>query len=221
MASTRRRRHASVRSAQASPESAIGLSYAEKVRALLRESLLDAAAQALTARSWTAVRMADIAAAVGVSKQTVYNEFGSKDDLARSLLLREASRFLAQVEAALDEHRDDPIAGLTAALEVFLATARTEPLLRAVLGGGGPEHEDLSPLLTGQGLAVLPFITERLTERFVTGWPAADPELVRGYTDVAIRLAISHVVLPAAGPAPTAAGITAVLAPYVRQLTGA
>jgi AcrR family transcriptional regulator len=218
MDSTRRRRHASSRSTPAVPESTLGLSYAEKVRALLHESLLDATAQALTARSWTAVRMADIAAAVGVSRQTVYNEFGSKDELARSLLLREASRFLAQVEATLDEHRDDPIAGLRAALEVFLATARTEPLVQAILGGGGAEHEDLGPLLTGQRLAVLPFITERLTERFVAGWPGADPEQVRGYTDVAVRLAISHVVLPATDPATTAARLTEVLAPYVRRL---
>lgn len=220
MNATRRRRRTSSRSTPETPESNPRLSYAEKVRILLRESLLDAAADALTERSWTAVRMADIAAAVGVSRQTVYNEFGSKDDLARALLLREAGRFLAQVEAALDDYPRDPVGGLTAAIEVFLRTATDEPLLQAILGGGGPQHEDLSPLLTSQGVAVLPFITERLTEHFLSHWPAADPAQVDAYTDAAVRLAISHVVLPTAEPPVSAALIARVLTPYLRQLTG-
>ncbi|MFD7099843.1 TetR family transcriptional regulator, partial [Streptomyces xanthophaeus] len=38
-----------------------------------RESLLEAAAAALTARPWPAVRMVEVAAAAGVSRQTLYN----------------------------------------------------------------------------------------------------------------------------------------------------
>ncbi|MGI8665894.1 MAG: TetR family transcriptional regulator [Jatrophihabitans sp.] len=220
MSATRRRRRTSTISTPPAEPSTGRLSYAEKVRLLLRESLLDAAADALTESSWTAVRMADIATAVGVSRQTVYNEFGSKDELARALLLREAGRFLAQVEAALDAYPEDPVGGLAAAVEVFLQTAATEPLLQAILGGGGPEHQDLSPLLTSQGMAVLPFITERLTERFLSSWPAAEPAQVSSYAEVAVRLAISHVVLPSAEPAVSAGQIAVVLAPYLRQLTG-
>src|SRR5690606_13349312 len=54
-----------------------------------RESLLDAAYAALARRPWSAVRMVDVAAAAGVSRQTLYNEFGSKDGLARALVRRE------------------------------------------------------------------------------------------------------------------------------------
>lgn len=46
-----------------------------------RESLLDAAYTALARRSWSTVRMVDVAAAAGVSRQTLYNEFGSKEGL--------------------------------------------------------------------------------------------------------------------------------------------
>lgn len=219
MSATRRRRRTSTKSTSEPVESTARLSYAEKVRILLRESLLDAAAEALTERSWSAVRMADIAAAVGVSRQTVYNEFGSKDELARALLLREAARFLGQVEAALADHPGDPVGGLNAAVEVFLRTAADEPLLHAILGGGGPQHEDLSPLLTSQGVAVLPFITGRLTEHFLTGWPDADPAQVANYAESAVRLAISHVVLPTAEPRVSAAQVSRVLAPYLLQLT--
>ncbi|MEH6379323.1 helix-turn-helix domain-containing protein, partial [Streptomyces sp. KLMMK] len=66
-----------------------------------RELLLDAAFAALRTRPWNGVRMVDVAAAAGVSRQTLYNEFGSKDGLARALVRREAETFLAGVERAL------------------------------------------------------------------------------------------------------------------------
>ena len=186
---------------------------------MLRDSLIDAAAEALTRNSWAATRMADIAAAVGVSRQTVYNEFGTKDELGRALLLRESSRFLGEVEAAQDDHPGDPVGGLAAALEVFLRRTQQEPLLRAIIGGADAEHPDLGPILTGQGGAVLPFITDRLTERFASDWPGADHAGVRRYADAVVRLAISHVVFPVAEPAETAVEIARVLAPYLAQLT--
>ncbi|MEU5423760.1 TetR family transcriptional regulator, partial [Streptomyces sp. NPDC020667] len=66
-----------------------------------RELLLDAAYAALDRRPWSGVRMVDVAAAAGVSRQTLYNEFGSKAGLARALVRREADALLAGVERAL------------------------------------------------------------------------------------------------------------------------
>ncbi|MGW4277962.1 TetR/AcrR family transcriptional regulator, partial [Streptomyces seoulensis] len=57
-----------------------------------RESLLDAAYVALARLPWPAVRMVDVAAAAGVSRQTLYNEFGGKDGLARALVSRTGLR---------------------------------------------------------------------------------------------------------------------------------
>ncbi len=224
MSRTPRRR---ARSTDATPEGPqpgaqeqpLKLTYAEKVRALLRESLMDAAAEALARNSWAATRMADIAAAVGVSRQTVYNEFGNKDDLGRALLLRESGIFLAEVEAALDEHGKDPVGGLRAALEVFLRRTQEDPLLRAIIGGGDPEHSDLGPLLTGQGAAVLPFITERLATRFLRDWPKLERDQVEAYASCVVRLAISHVVFPVAEPDATAEQVSSIFAPYLTQLT--
>jgi len=202
-------------------ESSIRLSYAEKVRELLRESLLDAAGEALARDSWTATRMADLAATVGVSRQTVYNEFGSKDELGRALLLRESIRFLNEVETALDEHPGDAVAGLTAALEVFLRLTAEQPLLRAIIVSGGDDsrHSSLGALLTGQGATVLPFVTDRLTSHFLTEWPEADRDQVLSYADAVVRLAISHVILPAARPGATATELGRVFAPYLSQIT--
>ncbi|MFI2778614.1 TetR/AcrR family transcriptional regulator [Streptomyces sp. ALB3] len=67
-----------------------------------REALLDSARSALP---WAAVRRADVAAGAGVSRQTLYNQFGGKDGLGRALVRRAADDCLAGVAQALDTHR--------------------------------------------------------------------------------------------------------------------
>ncbi|MDQ0599052.1 AcrR family transcriptional regulator [Streptomyces canus] len=99
-----------------------------------RESLLDAAYTALARRPWSTVRMVDVAAAAGVSRQTLYNEFGSKEGLARALVRREADSYLAGVERALATH-SDARDRLTATAEWTAATAKDNALVRALLTG--------------------------------------------------------------------------------------
>ena len=99
-----------------------------------RESLLNAAHTAIGRRPWSAVRMVDVAAAAGVSRQTLYNEFGSKEGLARALVRREADAYLAGVERALVS-RAEPRERLAAAAEWTVSAARGNALVRAMLTG--------------------------------------------------------------------------------------
>ncbi len=99
-----------------------------------RESLLDAAYTALARRPWSAVRMVDVAAVAGVSRQTLYNEFGSKEGLARALVRREADAYLAGVDRALATHTDAR-ERLAAAAEWTASAARDNALVRAMLTG--------------------------------------------------------------------------------------
>ncbi|AWK11315.1 TetR family transcriptional regulator [Streptomyces spongiicola] len=99
-----------------------------------REALLNAAHTALADRPWPAVRMIDVASAAGVSRQTLYNEFGGKDGLARALVRREADAYLSGAERVLAE----PAAAgeqLVRLAEWTVAEARSRPLLRALLTG--------------------------------------------------------------------------------------
>ncbi|MXM68410.1 TetR family transcriptional regulator [Streptomyces sp. HUCO-GS316] len=99
-----------------------------------RETLLDAAFAALARRPWSAVRMVDVAAAAGVSRQTLYNEFGSKEGLARALVRREADGYLAGVDRALAQ----PLDGrdrLAAVAEWTVSLSRENALVRAMLTG--------------------------------------------------------------------------------------
>ncbi|MEU9334273.1 TetR/AcrR family transcriptional regulator [Streptomyces sp. NPDC048290] len=99
-----------------------------------RESLLDAAYTALARRPWSAVRMVDVAAAAGVSRQTLYNEFGGKDGLARALVRREADGYLAGVERALSS-AVDARERLTATAEWITLAARQNALVGAMVTG--------------------------------------------------------------------------------------
>ncbi|HZU48205.1 MAG TPA: helix-turn-helix domain-containing protein, partial [Mycobacterium sp.] len=66
--------------------------YAEASRALLRDSVLDAMRELLLTRDWSAITLADVARAAGISRQTIYNEFGSRQGLAQGYALRLADR---------------------------------------------------------------------------------------------------------------------------------
>ena len=108
-----------------------------------------AAAIELTARAgWTAVTMARLADAVGVSRQTVYNEIGSKPALAEAMVLDELGRFLAVVEAAFDPHPDDLAAAIHDAALGVLELAQDNTLLHAIVSATHGAGTDLLPLLT-------------------------------------------------------------------------
>src|SRR6202790_4560183 len=77
------------------------ISYAEASRVLLRESVLDAMRDLLLTRDWSAITLADVAKAAGISRQTIYNEFGSRQGLAQGYAMRLADRLVDQIEGAI------------------------------------------------------------------------------------------------------------------------
>jgi AcrR family transcriptional regulator len=189
--------------------------YAVAARELLRDTLLDAALAELAQRPWAEVTMARIATGAGVSRQTLYNEFGSRDEFAQALILREAERFSDAVEQVLNAHRDDPQKALGAAAELFLTAAQRNALVRAVASGGADE---MLALVTTQGRPVVEFASERLSDAIYERWPQAGRPACELLAENLVRLAISHVALPSGTPEETADAITALLGPYVERV---
>jgi AcrR family transcriptional regulator len=194
-------------------------SYRGAVRRLLRDRLLDAGREQLSDRTWAQVTMAEIAAAAGVSRQTLYNEFGSRDEFAQALVIREGSRFLDGVEEAIGRHADDAPAALTAALEQFLTSAERDPFVRLLLGDDGTGG--MLPLVTTQSRPVLEWATSRLVDAIGNHWPGVAARDLEGLADMLVRLAISHVAAPRDSPARTAASITRLLAPSIERMLSA
>jgi AcrR family transcriptional regulator len=185
--------------------------YAVAARDLLRDTLFDAARDELASRSWNEVTMAGIAAAGGVSRQTLYKEFGSRDAFARALVLREAGRFVQAVEGALDAHLDDPRAALTAAFELFLTVAAEDPLIRAAVAGA----DEMLPLVTTQGQPLVQRSAERLHAAIATRWPQVAARDVALLAECLVRLAISYATLPGGSAGVTASSIAELLGPYI------
>lgn len=186
-----------------------------------REALLDAARAALATRPWPAVRMVDVAAAAGVSRQTLHNEFGGKDGLARALVSRAADTYLAGVERALRTAggTGDKLAA-TAAWTV--RATRKDDLLRGLLTGcwgdrlPGPPHQPHQPhpLRPPGALALAPArrradagpptpaeLLDLIRDRVVAalddgGRPPRDAAALVATCELVLRLALSYALVP-------------------------
>lgn len=190
--------------------------YPVAARELLRNTLLDAAREELRARRWSEITMADIALTAGVSRQTLYNEFGTRDEFAQVLVMREASRFLDAVEQAVTANLDDPAAALAAAFDVFLTAAAENPIVRTIVDGEGAEQ--LLALFTTQGKPLVESASERLGGVLLASWPLVDARDVEVLSECLVRLAISYAALPKGPASMTAASVATLLGPYVEGL---
>jgi AcrR family transcriptional regulator len=170
-------------------------SFKHQVRSLLRDRLLDAAEAEVERCGWRDTRMIDIARAVGVSRQTVYNEFGTKQGLLEELVLRLTEHYLRDVAEQLEAH-DTFTDAVAAAVEYSLNRAADEPLLKALLTIESGAADALLPLMMTPTGPVLETISEMLGLYFQTRWPDLDEEEVAVTVDAAARLLVTHIVAP-------------------------
>jgi len=192
--------------------------YPQAAKALLRETLFGAARDELQHRAWSEITMSDIAGAAGVSRQTLYKEFGSRDEFGQAFVIHEGERFLDGVEAAVLEHRDDPRAAVGAALQTFLRTAGEDPLVRILLSDDGTGG--MLPFVTTQGMPVVQWATARLTATIEEGWPQAPDADVKLLAESLVRLAISYITAPSGPPEKTAVQAGDLLGPFIDRALG-
>lgn len=185
-------------------------------RAITREALLDAAYDAVVSGEWPTARMLDVAAQAGVSRQTLYNEFGSKDALAEALAMREASRFIEGTQRFLDEsHPDRPVDAVASATAWTLREAADNPLLKATLtdDAGG-----LLPFITTRAEPLLVAARASIEQYMQAHWPALPDEDVALAADSVVRLTFSYLLLPSDSPDASADAVGARVAHVVERL---
>ena len=181
-----------------------------------REALLDAAAAAVVSGDWARTRMLDVALAAGVSRQTLYNEFGSKDALAEALAMREAQRYIDGTQRLLDEsHPERPFDAIAAATAWTLREASDNPLLKATLtdDAGG-----LLPFLTTRAEPLLTAARASLADYITKTWPDLPTDDVLLAAETVTRLTVSYLVLPSDAAEASAEAIAARLAHLVERL---
>jgi AcrR family transcriptional regulator len=192
--------------------------YPQAARELLRETLFGAAREELERRAWSEITMSDIAAAAGVSRQTLYKEFGNRNEFGLAFVIHEGEHFLDDVEAAVRQHLDDPRAAVGAALELFLRTAGEDPLIRILLSDDGTGG--MLPFVTTQGTPVVEWATARLGAVIEEGWPQAPKPDVALLSEALVRLAISYITNPSESPETTAASVADLLGPFIDRALG-
>jgi AcrR family transcriptional regulator len=192
--------------------------YQEAARELLRQTVFDAARDQLSEHPWSEITMADIASGAGVSRQTLYNEFGNRNEFGFAFVIHEAERFMDDVEKAVLEHVDEPRAAVLAALEHFLSAAGDDPLIRILLSDDGTGG--MLPFVTTQGLPVVQWATTRLTAVIEEGWPEAPEGKVGTLAESLVRLAISYVTTPGESAEATAEAVADLLGPFIDQALG-
>ncbi|MEU3608440.1 TetR family transcriptional regulator [Streptomyces sp. NPDC035033] len=172
--------------------------FRETVRTLLRERLLDAAFARVAQHGFGRLRMAHLAGDVGVSRQTLYSEFPSKEAVGEALFRRELERCLVGVQQGLDAHPGDLRAAVEAAVLFTLTLAGRNPLIRAMLTSTG--EDGLLPHLTTRSAAAFDLATTAVGTYAAENWPSVDPVARDLAVDAAVRLTASHVVQATASP---------------------
>jgi len=169
-----------------------------------RQRILDAAVELVAESGWSAITMAGLAERAGVSRQTVYNEIGTKQALADAVVLDELGRFLAVVERGFDRHPRDLRAALRAAVEGVLARAGDSALLRAIITATSGGDTELLPPLTTRASSLIDAAASVVGARIAAYDVAADARTRATVVDMLVRTVLSHVMQPSGSPRSTA-----------------
>ena len=169
---------------------------------VLRERLLDAAAELICAEGWDALTMTRVASRVGVSRQAAYKQIASKSALGEAVVTRATEQVLAGVIDRLRAHGADPVAGITAAAGYVLHAAASDPLVKALLTDGRSGAAGLLPLVATRPEPVLAraiaVVSAEAQDRY--GALPLDRATIGRLSEIIVRLTLSHLVTPT-GPA--------------------
>lgn len=173
----------------------------------MRRRLLDTALRLTAEHGWPAVTMGRLASESRVSRQTVYNEIGTRPALAEAMVLDELARFLGAVERAFDDHPDDLVEGLRTAVRDVLAMAQGNTLLQTVASATHGAETELLPLLTTHAGPLLDVAKQVVMSHVVDRDTGLDEQRLATIVDVIVRYVLSHVMQDPLDPDATADGL--------------
>jgi AcrR family transcriptional regulator len=189
--------------------------YAEASRVLLRDSVLDAMRDLLLARDWSAITLSDVARAAGISRQTIYNEFGSRQGLAQGYALRLADRLVDAVHAAIDANVGNIHEALLQGFRSFFADSAADPLVISLLTGVA--KPDLLQIITTDSGPIITRASARLTVALTQSWVATSDEDAGVLARAIVRLALSYVSMPPEANHDVAADLARLMTPFAER----
>ena len=189
--------------------------YAEASRVLLRDSILDGMRELLLQRDWSAITLSDVAKAAGISRQTIYNEFGSRQGLAQGYALRLADRLVDAVDQAITHNVGDVYGAFLEAFRMFFIQSAADPLVISLLTGG--TKPDLLQIITTDSGPMMTRCSGRLTATFQHSWIKASDDDAGILARAIVRLAMSYVSMPPEADHDVAADLARLLTPATER----
>lgn len=168
-----------------------------------RDRLLDAAVRMTTDDGWASVTMSRLAATAGVSRQTVYNDIGTRPALAEAMIQRETERFLSCVSRAF-EAEDTLLGGVRAATCAVLERAKDNVMLRAIISATHDADTELLPLLTSRSEGLMEYAIALVKENVARYDHGLTPAELAVATEAVVRSVLSHLMHPSKEPEETA-----------------
>jgi AcrR family transcriptional regulator len=189
--------------------------YAEASRVLLRDSILDGMRDQLLTRDWSAITLSHVAKAAGISRQTIYNEFGSRQGLAQAYALRLADRLVDQIDDAVEGNAGDVYAAFLQGFGDFFTESAADPLVISLLTGD--IKPDLLQLITTDSGPIITHCSGRLTSTFVDSWVKCSDEDAGILARAIVRLAMSYISMPPEADHDVAADLARLLTPAAER----
>lgn len=171
----------------------------------LRELLLE--------HPWGEVTLEAVANRAGVSRQTLYNDFGSRNGLAIAYTEGMVDTYLDLVDEAMVA-APDLAAGIESMVRLLLEATTADPLVQRVQKGNA--HHDLVRIVTADSGPLLDRIAGRLRDGLLRRWPDVEPRRAEAGAVVMARFGLGLVTMPPPAGTDLAPGIAAVLAPGLR-----
>lgn len=168
--------------------------FRQQVHALLRESILDAAWNRAMDDDWERVRIGDIAGDVGVSRQTIHNEFGTKQQLAEAMFDREMQSYVDGIIAVTREAETLEDAVRSSLVWLFDKARSHEMLVRMLVDAREGRSTALLPLLTTNAYRIVRPLRDTLSALYDERWPG-ELAFTQRMMDFVLRLSLSHLVL--------------------------
>jgi AcrR family transcriptional regulator len=158
----------------------------------IREQIVAAALETAADHGIARLSIGDVARRAGLSRQTLYRHFPSKEALVTTVVLGEAARLVAQITQATEAF-DDPLDALRAAIRAALVGLRSHPLLDRLLG---TEPNALVAILTTDSSPVFVHVRAVLESIVADRTPELGDDSVgrHRFADVVARLLISYAV---------------------------
>ena len=189
--------------------------YAEASRVLLRDSILDGMRDQLLTRDWSAITLSHVAKAAGISRQTIYNEFGSRQGLAQAYALRLADRLVDQIDDAIEGNVGDVYAAFVQGFRDFFTESAADPLVISLLTGD--IKPDLLELITTDSGPIITHCSGRLTSTFIDSWVKCGVEDAGILARAIVRLAMSYISMPPEADHDVAADLARLLTPAAER----